>query len=509
MIYLRHRGRIKTGVLVSTLCVCVLVLGAEVTSYTHAMGRTGGSQSLQTLDPAIPPPPAGLSEPHHSPDAPADQCRPGSQVVSLHERSSGRDRTRGPGGHGSPAGLRRSHEHVCHICHRASERRENDAGDFNEFQFVERQMQKHDPAGWAVSKTFLLTHEAIGYLRLGEQQNCCAANNANSCLSRSPEPGSTPGSTAPATPSSASPEALQDQPERPPGALAAQYRLYDPRRVSAEASRARWLIPLKNFGGDYPMKKFYNAAPQMGLDLLGWAGSVTMEDFEGNGLLDLMISSCGLNGQLRYFHNNGDGTFTERTQEAGLIGEVGGLNIITTDYNNDGRPDVLVLRGGWMDKSGHYPLSLLRNDGNGHFTDVTIQAGLLTFGPTQTAVAFDYNGDGLLDLFVGYEFNAGRPGPLQALPQQRRRHLHRCHPASAASTSCASSRPSSAPTTPTAAGPASTSRCHGQPNILLRNDGPAGADQSPTAPWKFTDVSRQAGRRRAARQLLLLLLRLR
>ena len=62
-------------------------------------------------------------------------------------------------------------------------------------------------------------------------------------------------------------------------------------------------------------------------------------------------------------------------KKSGLLGEVGGLNIITTDYNNDGRPDIVVLRGGWLGNNGHYPLSLLRNDGKGHFTDVTLSGG--------------------------------------------------------------------------------------------------------------------------------------
>ena len=107
--------------------------------------------------------------------------------------------------------------------------------------------------------------------------------------------------------------------------------------------------------------------------------------------------------QLRYFHNNGDGTFTERTEAAGLTGEVGGLNMIHADYNNDGHPDVLVLRGGWLRNHGGYPMSLLRNNGNGTFDDVTEEAGLLSANPTQTAAWADYDGDGLLDLFVGRE----------------------------------------------------------------------------------------------------------
>ena len=114
--------------------------------------------------------------------------------------------------------------------------------------------------------------------------------------------------------------------------------------------------------------------------------------------------------QLRYFRNETDGAFTERTEQAGLTGQVGGLNILHTDYNNDGFPDVLVLRGGWMGKGGKFPVSLLRNNGNGTFTDVTQAAGLLRFRPTQTAVWFDYNQDGWLDLFIGNE-SSDEPHP--------------------------------------------------------------------------------------------------
>lgn len=60
-----------------------------------------------------------------------------------------------------------------------------------------------------------------------------------------------------------------------------------------------------------------------------------------------MVSSWDIRTQLCYFHNNGDGSFTERTRESGIIGEIGGLNMIQADYN-DGRPDVLVLRGAWL-----------------------------------------------------------------------------------------------------------------------------------------------------------------
>jgi len=81
--------------------------------------------------------------------------------------------------------------------------------------------------------------------------------------------------------------------------------------------------------------------------------------------------------------------------------------------------DALVLRGGWMGAEGRFPISLLRNNGDGTFTDVTVKAGLLRFGPTQTATWLDYDGDGWLDLFVGNESVPGHPLPCQLFHSNR------------------------------------------------------------------------------------------
>ena len=116
--------------------------------------------------------------------------------------------------------------------------------------------------------------------------------------------------------------------------------------------------------------------PALGLDVPELSGGCITEDFDGDGDLDIVASSLGLDHQLRYFRNNGDGSFTERTKEAGLIGEVGGLNIMQTDYNNDGWPDIFVLRGGWFGREGKHPKSLLKNRGDGTFDDVTESAGI-------------------------------------------------------------------------------------------------------------------------------------
>ena len=103
---------------------------------------------------------------------------------------------------------------------------------------------------------------------------------------------------------------------------------------------------------------------------------------------------------MHYFHNNGDGTFTDQAAKAGLADQLGGLNIIQTDYNNDGCTDILVLRGAWEVAQRK---SLLRNNCDGTFTDVTAESGLGVPTSTQTAVWADINNDGLLDLFVGNE----------------------------------------------------------------------------------------------------------
>ncbi len=148
------------------------------------------------------------------------------------------------------------------------------------------------------------------------------------------------------------------------------------------------------------------------------SGGAVAEDFDGDGYFDLVVSSSGPRDQLRYLHNNGDGTFTDQTAEAGLIGETGGLNVIHADYNNDGYPDLVVLRGGWWADHGKYPFSLIRNNGpnaSGQitFTDVTEEAGMMSLHPTQTAAWADFDGDGWLDLFVGHESNAKQSHPSE------------------------------------------------------------------------------------------------
>jgi hypothetical protein len=92
--------------------------------------------------------------------------------------------------------------------------------------------------------------------------------------------------------------------------------------------------------------------------------------------------------------------------------------MVQADYNNDGHLDVLILRGAWLRGQGRYPNSLLHNEGNGTFTDVTFEVGLGDeHFPTQTAAWADYDLDGDVDLFVGNEV-LGTPG-TDPVPEER------------------------------------------------------------------------------------------
>ena len=151
---------------------------------------------------------------------------------------------------------------------------------------------------------------------------------------------------------------------------------------------------------------FEDVAAIAGLNHRGQAGGTIVEDFDNDGALDIMISSVNDCDSLTYYHSNGDGTFSERTAAAGLAGVTGGLNIVQTDYNNDGCIDVLVLRGGWEYPR---PKTLLRNNCDGTFTDVTAASGLAEpLTATQTAVWADIDNDGWLDLLVGNENGASQ-----------------------------------------------------------------------------------------------------
>ncbi len=248
----------------------------------------------------------------------------------------------------------------------------------------------------------LRIRKAVAYLRLGEQENCLAQHNADSCLfPLKPKAFHLlPRGSRGAIP------LFEEQLAANPNDTGTRWLLNLAHMTLGEYPdkvQPQYLIPPETFASEYNLPRFPDISEGLGLDVDDLAGGVIIDDFDNDGLYDVVISAWDLNGQLRYFHNNGDGTFTQRTSEAGLVGEVGALNIQQTDYNNDGLLDIWMLRGAWLGKAGRMPPSLLRNNGDGTFTDVTEEAGLMSMHPTQTSRWFDYDGDGWLDLFIGHE----------------------------------------------------------------------------------------------------------
>jgi enediyne biosynthesis protein E4 len=137
------------------------------------------------------------------------------------------------------------------------------------------------------------------------------------------------------------------------------------------------------------------------------AGGVAVFDYDNDGSLDIFFTNGANIANLkktspkywnRLFRNNGDGTFTDVTEKAGLAGTGYDIGVAVGDYDNDGYEDIFV--------AGVHRNTLYHNNGDGSFTDVTQKAGLAKpdkrYGPLWSVGAawVDVNNDGLLDLFV-------------------------------------------------------------------------------------------------------------
>lgn len=243
---------------------------------------------------------------------------------------------------------------------------------------------------------------AIAYLRLGEQQNCIDNHNEEACILPIAGAG------------------VQARQEGTRQAIALYEQILS--RYKGDFG-SRWLLNIAYSAiGAYPdsvpedflikgleprpgntFPRFPNIALSLGLAVNGLSGGLCIEDFNGDGHLDLFMTSYGLKDLPHLFLADGMGGYVDHTARAGLQGLTGGLNTIHADYDNDGDADIFILRGGWLADAGTIPNSLLRNNGDGTFEDVTQAAGLLSRHPTQTAAWADFDLDGHLDLFIGNE----------------------------------------------------------------------------------------------------------
>jgi hypothetical protein len=262
---------------------------------------------------------------------------------------------------------------------------------------------------------------AVACMRLGESQNCIARHTSQSCILPIEGSGVHVDGSGSRRAIAYLTEVLSMTEPGSDTSLGARWLLNIAHMTLGDwpdAVSEPYRIPPATFAADAEFPRFHDVAPELGLNTLARAGGIAIEDFDGDGLLDLFVTTQDLKGQARLFHHGADGGFADRTAEAGLEGIVGGLNVTQADHDGDGDVDILVLRGGWqLGVWGQHPRSLLENLGAsepGRFRDVTFVAGLgEVFYPSQTAGFADHDLDGDLDLYVGNEASLNGSFPSQ------------------------------------------------------------------------------------------------
>ncbi|MEO2090745.1 MAG: CRTAC1 family protein [Gemmataceae bacterium] len=252
----------------------------------------------------------------------------------------------------------------------------------------------------------VIAYQGIAALRRGETDNCVLCRGESSCI-------------LPIAPAAVH--------TKPTGSRLAVEHFTEYLTRFPDDLDFRWLLNVAHMTlGEYPDRvdprfrlsldrylsaehgigKFRDVGHLAGVNRFNQSGGAILDDFDGDDRLDVVLTSYDPTAPMAFYRNKGDGTFEDRTREAGLGDQLGGLYCVQADYNNDGFPDVFVPRGAWY-KTPMRP-SLLRNNGNGTFTDVTREAGLLGAMNAITAQWADYDNDGFLDLFVCGEAQPNR-----------------------------------------------------------------------------------------------------
>jgi FG-GAP-like repeat/ASPIC and UnbV len=266
------------------------------------------------------------------------------------------------------------------------------------YQLLVSNLPKHPE--FADDKAFMEEILGVAWMRRGELENCVHNHNAETCifpLSRAAQHRHPAGSEKAIA-------YFKKHLARKADNLEVRWLLnlaYMTLGKYPQAVPPQYLIPPSAFASNDKIGKFIDVAASLGIDPVGGAGGAIMDDFDNDGFIDIVISTVSACDSLRLFHNDGNGKFTDWTERASLSDQLGGINCTQTDYNNDGWLDIFVMRGGW-----EFPMrnSLLKNNRDGTFTDVTQAAGMASAEHrTHTAAWADFDNDGWLDVFIGHE----------------------------------------------------------------------------------------------------------
>ena len=252
---------------------------------------------------------------------------------------------------------------------------------------------------------------AVAAIRKGETENCVHCLDGQGCLF----PIGPAGVHQRREGSELASQYLREVLRRKPNHLAAMWLLNIVEMTLGQYPEnvpERYRIREERLRSEIAFPTFRNIATDLGIDTLSHAGGVVADDLDGDGDLDLFVSSWATDGRCRVYRNDGDAGFADVTEAAGLVGIVGGLNVRQFDFDGDGDLDIIMLRGAWLDRFGNHPNSLLENLGDLRFRDVAYDLGVAgpdLDRPTQTCTVADFDGDGWLDLYIG---NENRPNQM-------------------------------------------------------------------------------------------------
>ena len=266
---------------------------------------------------------------------------------------------------------------------------------FEELVLLRREMEKNH----AVAEKYLYTLiylQAVTSLRRGETENCVKCRGEGSCIL----PLSPAARHADQSGSRLAVKYFAEYLDKFPDDLEVRWLLNVAHMTLGEYPDGvdpRYRISLAKYErSEFSIGRFRDIGHLVGINRLNMAGGAILDDFDNDGLLDLVFTTSDPTQSMAYFRNAGDGTFEDCTKRAGLSDQLGGLNCVQADFNNDGFLDIFIPRGAWLTT----PMrpSLLKNNGNNTFTDVTAESGLIHPMNSDTCQWADFNNDGWLDI---------------------------------------------------------------------------------------------------------------
>jgi tetratricopeptide (TPR) repeat protein len=269
---------------------------------------------------------------------------------------------------------------------------------------------------------------ALAYLRLGERNNCIAGHGTASCIFPIQGDGVYTDPYASEKAIEIYRTLLKEDPDDLESRWLLNLACMTLGQYPSALSPALLIPGLDKDTGEYKLNAFTDMAGSLGLaETKNTGGGAIIDDFNNDGYLDIITGDWDNDHGMHYFVNDTNGGFTDVSDRSGLSRVKGAFNLLQVDYNNDGLTDIFVLRGGWKGQYGRLPKTLLRNNGDGTFTDVTVESGLISLHPTQTAVWADFNNDGWPDVFIGNETTSAEDyNPCELWINDGKGHFSEC-----------------------------------------------------------------------------------